>query len=333
MKRITVSCLTDSSDLVTPLTQFEKSNLDLYLNTKVLSLHRSCCSGLICCQMATPPRKKPRKPYGDASNEVENPTELPEMLQNFRVYSEELTAQQDRHERLVKISRDLTVVGKRAIFVMQRVHLNSKESCNKAVSEAREKLREAGGKLLFQMYTELRGMPSELYRRAISPGLQEYTEALALMHFLENGSLASRGTCNAFIWSCLEAQKAAEQSDGTDIDREGLSLCVEDYVLGVADLSGELMRLAINSAGQGNSEATFRICAFVRTFQEELAILESTSHWRGFYQKINTLKSTVRKLEQACYTLRVRGTEVPQHMLGDLFRSSSGPKLDDDAEQ
>ena len=31
------------------------------------------------------------------------------------------------------------------------------------------------------------------------------------------------------------------------------------------------------------------------------------------------LKSSLEKVERACYTLRVRGSEIPTHMLADVF--------------
>ena len=36
-------------------------------------------------------------------------------------------------------------------------------------------------------------------------------------------------------------------------------------------------------------------------------------------RKCNVLKSSLEKVERACYTLRVRGSEIPTHMLADVF--------------
>ena len=276
--------------------------------------------------MSSPPRKRAKLSQDDGCNDS---SDLPVMQKQFQMYSAELTAQQDRHERLVKLSRDLTVVGKRSIFILQRVHLNSKESCLKSISEAREKLESAGGLLLSKIWAELHGVPQDLHRRACSPGIQEFVEAIALLHFVEMKSLVSRDACNAFIQTAIGQQ----QSESVAVKHDQFCISVDDYVLGVGDVSGEVMRLAINSASKGDCEAPFQICAFVRTLYEELSLQESLATagtWKYLQQKINTMRETLTKLERACYSLKVRGTEVPGHMMGDLFHAPAAAKVTED---
>ena len=57
------------------------------------------------------------------------------IIQAFRVYQTELDAKHDRYERIVKLSRDITIESKRSIFLLQRAagyvfhyHLNKKLS-------------------------------------------------------------------------------------------------------------------------------------------------------------------------------------------------------------
>lgn len=38
-------------------------------------------------------------------------------------------------------------------------------------------------------------------------------------------------------------------------------------------------------------------------------------------KKLHTLRQSLGKVEDACYTLRVRGSEIPKHMLADVFTS------------
>ena len=42
------------------------------------------------------------------------------VMQMFLGYREELDGRHDKHERLVKISRDITIESKRTIFLLQR---------------------------------------------------------------------------------------------------------------------------------------------------------------------------------------------------------------------
>ena len=39
-------------------------------------------------------------------------------------------------------------------------------------------------------------------------------------------------------------------------------------------------------------------------------------------QKTRVLSQSLQKVERACYTLRVRGSEIPTHMLVDVFTSA-----------
>ena len=40
---------------------------------------------------------------------------------------------------------------------------------------------------------------------------------------------------------------------------------------------------------------------------------------RELERKVKVLEQSMRKVENACYNINVRGTEVPKHMLKDLF--------------
>lgn len=43
---------------------------------------------------------------------------------------------------------------------------------------------------------------------------------------------------------------------------------------------------------------------------------------REFQRKLSVLRQSLNKMEMACYTLAVRGNEMPKHMLADVFSSS-----------
>lgn len=60
----------------------------------------------------------------------------------------------------------------------------------KAASRGKEKLREIQG-IFSSIRDELRGDRFWRYQRQVSPGLQEYIEALSFAHYLEYGKLVS----------------------------------------------------------------------------------------------------------------------------------------------
>lgn len=100
-----------------------------------------------------------------------------------------------------------------------------------------------------------------------------------------------------------------------------LTLTPLDYMLGVADLTGELMRKCINAVGQGNLEEPFVLCRFLRDVYSAFLGFGNTAR-REMGRKVWTLFHSVRKVENACYTIKVRGSEIPSHMLVDMFTAS-----------
>ena len=92
-----------------------------------------------------------------------------------------------------------------------------------------------------------------------------------------------------------------------------------EYMLGVADLTGEIMRMAITSVGKGDLDLPFELCKFLRVVLDAFVSYGNAS--RELNRKLWTLKQSVQKVENACYTLQVRGSEIPKHMLADVLTS------------
>ena len=101
-----------------------------------------------------------------------------------------------------------------------------------------------------------------------------------------------------------------------------------EYFLGVADLTGELMRLAINSVGNGDLDTPSEVCKFLREMELGFTSLGNAS--REISRKLYTLRQSLRKVETACYTIQVRGSEIPKHMLIDvLSKDNNAPMIDE----
>lgn len=93
-----------------------------------------------------------------------------------------------------------------------------------------------------------------------------------------------------------------------------------DYLLGVADLTGELMRMCISSVGNGDIDTPFKLSQFLRQIHDGFSYIGNTGPYE-VSKKLHTLRQSLGKVEDACYTLRVRGSEIPKHMLADVFSS------------
>ena len=90
-----------------------------------------------------------------------------------------------------------------------------------------------------------------------------------------------------------------------------------EYILGVADLTGELMRLAINSVANGDLSKPRELCSLMRAIHDSFLSFGNAS--RDISHKARVLKQSLLKVENACYSLQVRGSELPQHLLKNVF--------------
>uniref|UniRef100_A0A1A8BGE5 Translin-associated protein X n=1 Tax=Nothobranchius kadleci TaxID=1051664 RepID=A0A1A8BGE5_NOTKA len=256
---------------------------------------------------------------GDSAQEMSTNSTSP-VITAFRVFQQELDAKHDKYERLVKISRDVTIESKRTIFLLHRV-------TNVAATE--DVLNEAEGKLdgvrqkISQIAEELRGEDINQFHRAFTPGIQEYVEAVSFLHYIRHRSLISLEEINARL-VFMGTEKADPKGSAEAAPRGAHVLTFQvtpaDYLLGVADLTGELMRMCISSVGNGDIETPFQLSQFLRQIHDGFSYIGNTGPYE-VSKKLHTLRQSLGKVEDACYTLHVRGSEIPKHMLADLFCS------------
>lgn len=133
-----------------------------------------------------------------------------------------------------------------------------------------------------------------------------------------------------------QLQESTDEDDthkGEQVIGETLKLNLHippsEYMLGMADFTGELMRLCIFSMGNGDRDTPFQLVSFMRDIYDGFQRLGTTPS-REVGRKMHTMKQSLKKVENACYTLHVRGSEMPQHMLLDAISSTVDNSLDFD---
>ena len=164
---------------------------------------------------------------------------------------------------------------------------------------------------------DLQGIDAWRYQRQISAGVQEYMEAVSFQHYL--------GTQRLITYE--EAQKAI---------LGGVILTEDDYVLGLFDLVGELMRFAITSmatngtlprGGQKDHEQVSGrdILMDLRVLRASFESLDTTTGGahgsplkRDVGKKMEVMKTCVEKVENAVYGMIIRGRERPKGWVPDL---------------
>jgi hypothetical protein len=161
---------------------------------------------------------------------------------------------------------------------------------------------------------DLTGINAWRYQRQISGGIQEFMEAVSFEHYLRTQKLIT-----------LEE---ASKSLPTAIDLTG-----DDYLLGIFDLVGELMRFAITTmattgtlpgskAGEGSAEER-DILMDLRLLRTCFQALDTTSCGgsglgKDVEKKMEVMKTCVEKVETAVYGMIIRGRERPKGWVPDL---------------
>lgn len=245
-------------------------------------------------------------------------------------FQKELDLKYDKHEHLVKLSRDTTIFSKRIIFLLHRISEEQHKNIDILV-EAQEKLSTVI-ELLRQIASELTNEDPAKFYKSYTNGVQEFVEALSFFVFQKEGRLISFTE----IQQCLtfskkesteeqeQSRQIAEHSDKFDLsnilttnndEKQFMFPLTElDYVLGVADFTGELMRMTVNAVGSGNWTLPFSVLWFIRSIQRCYQSLQPIS--RDIPRKLQTLNDSVSKIEQVCYSIKLRGSEqLSKHIL------------------
>lgn len=243
-------------------------------------------------------------PTSASSHKIDPDSTVMKLFDEFRV---ELDEKHDRNERIVKLTRDVTIESKRVIFTLHRAIGLEKLQKEEIFREAEEKLSFIRREKFSQIAEEIKDVEIYQFLKSITWGYQEYIEAVSFLHYLKGGGLLTQRVAEKdFIFP---------REDSPDLT---LSLPPTEFYLGIADLTGELMRLSIMSTSKGDLKTPFQVAKFLREVYSGFLIIGNQGP-REMGKKCNVLKSSLEKVERACYTLRVRGSEIPSHMLADVF--------------
>ncbi|KAF2823409.1 Translin [Ophiobolus disseminans] len=158
------------------------------------------------------------------------PSRFSAMFEGFR---KELDEHHDRRERTIKASRDITAASKKIIFTLQRVR-----NVGQPVPAFVNKNNAPYWKIIEDQYkgiaADLQGLNAYRYSHNITGGNQEFMEALSFQHYLETQSVIPQEEAQAKI-------AAMGGEAGT------VSLTPDDFILGICDMTGELMRFSVTS--------------------------------------------------------------------------------------
>ncbi|KAK5135087.1 hypothetical protein LTR08_005612 [Meristemomyces frigidus] len=261
------------------------------------------------------------------------------LLPMFEHFRAELDEHHDRRERMIKASRDVTAASKKIIFTLQRVRALA-QPLPQHVHKANTPYQTTISAQLASVAGDLQGLNAHRYARQVSGGCQEWMEAVSFQVYLETGRLVSWEEARAMLRAMGRAGGGGKGEGGGGA--VGVELSAEDYVLGIYDMTGELMRFAITAMAmsgalpavspppQQHADADTAMDVDVdaaapaqpRTLLTDMralrAALESLDP-RGSgpfakeaEKKAEVMRTSVEKVEKALYGLIVRGAERPK---------------------
>ncbi|KAJ3547992.1 hypothetical protein NM208_g1228 [Fusarium decemcellulare] len=226
-----------------------------------------------------------------------------DMFEGFR---DELDEHHDRRERIVKASRDVTAQSKKIIFALQRVKNLNKDFPPHIQQDMDTRLAEIA-KLLSGIAPDLQTVNRYRYTSPLRC-LEEFVEALSFAHYLRHQTLITPAQTQASMPSEIE-------------------LTPHDYIYGIFDLFGELMRFATVTTAQTGELAGTEGRNIMGDIQELGCAFEMlpdvpTKDWRG---KMGAVRQSVKKVEKLGYGLVVRGSERPKGWVPDMKDDAPEP--------
>lgn len=251
------------------------------------------------------PNKRPATlaNYSTTEMATENPFKA-----EFEKYRDQLNEMNDKRERLVKASRDVTQSSKKVIFQVHRIGKHNQQT---VLNQAEKDIEGVTTQHVSRIAKELQGSNNDVwkFRRAYSPGMQEYVEAATVLEFCKSGKLLTLADLNSRLTKL------------SDPSTSPLKINLLDYLLGIGDLTGELMRLAISQVADGEVEVANTICNFVRDLYKDLSLVTPiTDDSYEMNKKMETMLQSLVKIENACYAVRIRGSEYITDAQGEQYR-------------
>ena len=188
----------------------------------------------------------------------------------FEQIRQTLEKEDEMREVLIKKSRDILKLSKKAIYAF---HRDDSEGAESLLSQAQSAIAEVSPMVCAHQ--------SMLFVGAYNEALEEYVEARCYQSFLNGQALPT------------PAQ---------------LKVQPDVYLLGVCDLTGELLRKAINSATKGDVAIAFKIKDFVTELYGQLMLFDFRNSL--LRRKFDRIKYVMEKLEDLGLQLTLKGQKA-----------------------
>ncbi|RLE48194.1 hypothetical protein DRJ25_00485 [Candidatus Woesearchaeota archaeon] len=183
----------------------------------------------------------------------------------FKTLRKQMEAFDEAREQAIRKSRDLLRNSKSAIYSTHRKDYKSTEECLK---KAR--------KTITEIENLIKKEPALTQVGAITDALEEYTEAECYYSFVKENKIPTI---------------------------KELKVTPEVYIAGLSDMTGELVRKAINAAINGDYKTSIKIKEFVEELYSELMLFEFKGQLR---KKFDSIKYGLEKVEELVLQIKMK---------------------------
>lgn len=218
-----------------------------------------------------------------------------EVSQIFNAFQDYLNNEQEIREEIRLIVREIEKSARDILMILQNIHNENSMEENIIVSQYCAKARELFEDVRKQ-YAELaKIVPKDQYYR-FNDQWRFVTQRLcflaSLTIYLEVKILATKDTVAEIL--------------GIKNNREdGFHLDLEDFLMGLLQLSAELSRFAVNSVTNGDYNRPIEIAKFVNELNAGFRLLNLKND--ALRKRFDALKYNVKKIEEVVYDLSIRG--------------------------
>ncbi|EPY50021.1 TRAX protein [Schizosaccharomyces cryophilus OY26] len=226
------------------------------------------------------------------------------MEAEFQKFQRVLQEQQDKRERIIRISREITIQSKRMIFLLHQA--SSSEFPLSLDFDKAKQHKQNIQKQLELLKQELAVPDAERYAPSCSPGIQEFVEAYAFEHWLQHQTL-------------IHPKDSKFQID----------IGLLDYVLGVCDMTGEIMRFLITHGSKFAVENILSHVQFLRDLNLECTKLNNLNRrsQSELKQKLGVMDNSISKVESICYSKILRMSDQTSMKRDEEIIASKQKKL------
>jgi translin len=187
--------------------------------------------------------------------------------QDFKDMRREYDEFDQKREKLIKDSRDLLKLSKQIIYAIHRHDIKPAEAAVARIKKALASLQQL-----------VKGNPQLEAVGAYKVAVGEYAEALLYYHFIKDNQIPTRSQ---------------------------LKIDAESYLLGLCDLTGELVRRAVFLAGKGNYPEVTNIKQCVDEIYGE--IIQFDLRNSELRKKADSIKYDLKKLEDLVLQIKLKG--------------------------